>query len=90
MDVALEDVNFLLSDLDLGVVGHQDGEDNFKKSSVVVTEQVRALEAALARQQDGRQEEADDTGDGAGIVNVAIARGMPRPDGNTDDSTARY
>lgn len=90
MDVALEDINFLLSDLDLGVVGHQDGEDNFKKSSVVVTEQVRILEAALALQPDSRPEAAGDIGDGAGILDVAIARGMPRPDGNTDDSTARY
>lgn len=90
-DVAVEDVNLLLSDLDLRVAGHQAEDTTLGKSSDVVVKQVLALEQALAMG-DGEVAAAEktNTDDARGIVDAAIARGMPRPPaGRTDDPTAR-
>lgn len=94
MDVALEDVNGLLSQLNLGVSGFQQEDGaKFEKSSSLVVEQVLTLERALTRQHDGGDDQPgrqpEDKSEARGLVDVAIARGMPRPVGGTDDSTAR-
>ncbi|CAM9842784.1 unnamed protein product, partial [Scytosiphon promiscuus] len=90
MDVALEDVNALLSELNLGVGGVQQEQGiKFEKASSFVVEQVVTLERALARQNDGGDGQGVSTSEARGLVDVAIARGMPRPVGGTDDSTAR-
>lgn len=83
MDVALEDVNLLLSDLELGVK-HQ-AED----TTSLVVEQVRILQQALSQRQDQQAAVAEGIRSDAGIVDVAIARGMPRPAGGFDGPTAR-
>jgi len=90
MSIALEDVNLLLSDLDLGVSGHQ-AEDTFAKSSGLVVQQVETLERALSKPREPGQAVAEwgTSHSGAGIVDVAIARGMPKPAGGPDDPTAR-
>lgn len=87
MDVALEDVNLLLSDLELGV-RHQAEDTTFAKSSALVMEQVRILEQALSERQDQAAASESMMSD-AGIVDFAIARGMPRPARGVDDPTAR-
>lgn len=87
MDVAVEDVNILLSDLELGV--RPQAEDiTFAKSSSLVVEQVRILEQAFSESPD-HAAAAEGVRSDAGIVDVAVARGMPRPAGGIDDSTAR-
>lgn len=89
MDVALEDVNLLLSDLELGM-RNQAEDSTFAKSSNLVVEQVRILEEALLEREDQDKEAAaEGIRRDAGIVDVAIARGMPRPAGGIDDATAR-
>ena len=88
MDVAVEDVNLLLSDLELGV-RPQAEETTFAKSSSLVVEQVRILEQALSERPD-HTAAAEGIRSDAGIVDVAVARGMPRPAGDIDDSTARW
>lgn len=91
MDVVLEDLNMLLSTLDLGLNGSFDGEqggftrqgvqsggrqeDAFAKSCGVVLDQVRTLERALMVQ--GTQQESE--WDAERIVDIAVAHGMMRP-----------
>lgn len=93
VDVALEDLNLLLSDLDVSTTsgftepGLQPGgpqDEDFATSCAVVVNQTRVLERALAGfcQEGGGQE---------GIVEVAVARGMPSPaEGKNDGTAARY
>eukprot|EP00903_Cladosiphon_okamuranus_P007119 g6917.t1 len=89
MDVAVEDINLLLSDLELGVRPQAEKDATFAKSSSLVVEQVRHLERAFLLET-GDQAAAGESvrGDG-GIVDIAIARGMPRPAKGIDDSLAR-
>lgn len=89
MDVALEDVNLLLSDLELGVRPQAEGTTAVAKSSSLVVEQVGILEQALLARQQDQAARAEGIRSDAGIVDVAIARGMPRPAGGIDDPTAR-
>lgn len=95
MDVALEDLNMLLSDLDLDVSAGFEKEQGgftlpgvqrggrqdhaFTESCRLVLDQVQTLERALLPRQSGEEEKTE----GENIVEVAIARGMPRPATNT-------
>lgn len=94
MDVALEDVNLLLSDLDLRVAGNEADNNTLARSSDLVVKQVLALEQALATAGVETAAAAAAAGENTitnagGIVDVAIARGMPRPAGRVDDTAAR-
>lgn len=92
MDVAVEDVNLLLSDLELGVRPQAEEDATFAKSAGLVVQQVRILEQALRSDVQEDQDQAaaaESSRSEAEIVEVAIARGMPRPAGGVDDSTAR-
>lgn len=89
MDAVLEDLDVVLSTLDLGLngSGEQGGftrqgvqsgghqEDAFGKSCGVVLDQVRILEQALTMQ--GAQQELE--WDAGNIVEIAVAHGMMRP-----------
>lgn len=91
MGVVPDDLNILLSTLDLGLSGSLDGEqggfsrqgvqsgehqeDAFAKACGVVLDQVRTLERAVMTQ--GAQQELE--WDAERIVDIAVAHGMMRP-----------
>ena len=98
-DVALEDLNLLLSDLGLDVGGGgpddrdsarpglQSGsfcDEAFDKSCRVVIDQVRTLERALSPELGEKDKVIDETGGAKVILEIAVARGMPRPAGSSD------
>lgn len=103
LDVALQDLNMLLSDLSIGDFEAGQGcfneidmkqvEQNdavVAKSCRIVIEKTLALERTLfGASRDLRQEEAADPG-GAGIVAMAVSRGMLPPVDGDDKASIRY
>lgn len=102
VNMVVEDLNMLLSDLninclDAGQTGftemgiHPGGYQDiaFTKSCNLVIEQTWVLERALASLGKGHGQETMSDLQGAGIIDVAISRGMPYPAQGNDLTAAR-
>lgn len=103
VNMVVEDLNMLLSDLNINCLdagqngftemgirpgGYQDIA--FTKSCDIVIEQTWALERALTSLGKRHGQETMSDPRGAGIIDVAISRGMPYPAQGDDLTAARY